>query len=100
MDSTLAHIAGAVKHGGQVAISGFQENLFHPLAELLFDRFARYRVQQQPHTWKRIATEAGCKELFSQARLTDVRVEQRNVGYFLARAKIFREEIEMRCRAE
>jgi ubiquinone/menaquinone biosynthesis C-methylase UbiE len=87
MDSTLAHIAGAVKHGGQIAISGFQENLFHPLAELLFDRFARYGVQQQPHTWKRIATEAGCKELFSRTGLTDVRVEQRNVGYFLADAE-------------
>jgi ubiquinone/menaquinone biosynthesis C-methylase UbiE len=84
MEAQLSHIAGAIKPGGQVVISGFQENLFHPLAEILFDRFARYGVQKPPHTWKRIATEAGCKELFSQAGLTDVRVEQRNVGYFLA----------------
>jgi ubiquinone/menaquinone biosynthesis C-methylase UbiE len=87
MEAQLSHIAGAVKHGGQVAISGFQENLFHPLTELLFDRLARYGVQQPPHTWKRIATETGCRELFSRAGLTDVRVKQRNVGYFLADAE-------------
>jgi hypothetical protein len=34
MDSTLAHIAGAVKHGGQVAISGFQENHLLEVAAL------------------------------------------------------------------
>jgi hypothetical protein len=47
----------------------------------------RYGVEQPPQNWKRIATEAGCKELFSGAGLTDVRVEQRNVGYFLENAE-------------
>jgi ubiquinone/menaquinone biosynthesis C-methylase UbiE len=83
MDTTLAHIAGAVKRGGQVAISGFQENLFHPLADLLFDRIARYGVQKPPHTWKRIAREASCNELFMRTGLRDIKVVQKNVGYFL-----------------
>jgi SAM-dependent methyltransferase len=87
MDAQLSHIAAAVRSRGQVAISGFQENYFHPLKDLMVKRLAVYGVEQPPQTWKRIATEAGCKELFSKAGLTDVRVEQRNVGYFLADAE-------------
>jgi len=87
MDSTLMHIAEAVRPGGQVAISGFQENYFHPLKDLMVNRLAGFGVQPPPQTWKRIATEAGCRELFEKAGLGDVRVEQRNVGYFLDNAK-------------
>jgi len=87
MNAQLAHIAGVVRPGGRVAISGFQENLFGPLADLFFGRVARYGVQQPPHTWKRIATEAGCRELFEKAGLRDVSVVQKNVGYFLDSAE-------------
>jgi ubiquinone/menaquinone biosynthesis C-methylase UbiE len=87
MDSTLAQIAGAVKPGGQVAVTAFQENYFHPLKDLMVNRLAGYGVQQPPQTWKRIATEAGCKELFMKAGLRHVRVEQRNMGYFLDNAE-------------
>ncbi len=38
-------------------------------------------------TWKRIATEAGCNELFEKSGLTDIKVKQRNVGYFLDSAE-------------
>ena len=83
MAGQLAHIAGTVKSGGQVAISGFKEDPFRPLVDLMFDRLAGYGVQEPTHTWKRIATEAGCRDLFEQAGFRDVRVEARNVGYFL-----------------
>lgn len=83
MDAQLSHIAAAVKGGGQVAVSGFQENYFHPLKDLMVKRLESYGVEPPPQNWKRIATEAGCKELFTKAGLTDVRVEKRNVGYFL-----------------
>jgi ubiquinone/menaquinone biosynthesis C-methylase UbiE len=83
MDSQLAHITAVVRPGGQVAITGFQENLFRPLVDLLFDRLTRYGVQEPTHTWKRIATEAGCRELFEQAGLRNVRMDKKNVGYFL-----------------
>jgi ubiquinone/menaquinone biosynthesis C-methylase UbiE len=87
MDTQLAHIAEAVRHGGQVAISGFQENLFHPLADLLLDRLDRYGVHQQRHSWKRIATKQGCVDLFRKAGLRDIRVVPENVGYFLKNAE-------------
>jgi ubiquinone/menaquinone biosynthesis C-methylase UbiE len=93
MAGQLAHIAGTVKSGGQVAISGFQEDLFRPLVDLMFDRLAGYGVQEPIHTWRRIANEAGCRALFAQAGLRDVRVKARNAGYFLEDAQAWWEII-------
>ena len=87
MDSQLAHIVEAVRPGGQVAISGFQENYFHPLKDLMVARLEKYGVQMPPQTWKRIATKEGCVELFRNAGLRDVRVVPDNVGYFLDNAE-------------
>ena len=87
MDFTLAHIADADKPGGQIAVTAFQENYFHPLKDLMVARLIDYGVQQPPQTWRRIATKAGCKELFEKAGISGVRVEQRNVGYFLDNAE-------------
>lgn len=87
MVAQLSHIAEVVRSGGRIAISGFQENYFHPLKDLMFSRLDDYGVQQPPQNWKRIATEAGCRELFEKAGLRDVRVEQKNVGYFLDSAE-------------
>lgn len=86
MDAQLSHIAHAVRPRGQVAISGFQENYFHPLKDLMVKRLSGYGVEPPPPAWKRIATAAGCKELFKKAGMGDVRVELKNVGYFLDNA--------------
>ena len=83
MDSQLAHIAATVRSKGQVAISSFQEGYFDPLKDLMVKRLSSYGVQMPPQTWKRIANEAGCRTLFAQAGLRDVRVKAKNVGYFL-----------------
>ena len=87
MDAALAQIAGTVRPGGQVAVSGFQEDYFHPLKDLLHGRLAGYGVPLPPQTWKRIATEDGCRELFRRAGLTGARVERKNMGYFLDSAE-------------
>ena len=86
MDAQLARIASVVKPGGQVAISGFQENYFHPLKELLVARLDRYGVKPPHPTWKRIATEGGCRDLFERAGLRDIHIEKKNVGYYLTNA--------------
>jgi ubiquinone/menaquinone biosynthesis C-methylase UbiE len=87
MAGQLSQIAAAVRSGGQVATTGFQESLFHPLADLFFASIADHGVQIPPHTWKRIATESGCRELFAKAGLGNVRVEQNNAGYYLESAE-------------
>lgn len=86
METQLAHIASMVKPGGRVMISSFQESYFQPLRDRLFERIAAFGVQDQPQAWKRIANEAGCRQLFETAGFTQIRVEQRNVGYYLESA--------------
>ncbi len=83
MDAQLSHIASMVKSGGTVLITSFQENYFQPLRDTFFSRIKTYGVQNPPQAWKRIANEAGCRRLFAKAGLTDVRVESKNVGYYL-----------------
>ena len=87
MDAQLSHIASAVKPGGRIMISNFQENYFYPLKDLMAKRLEAYGVQMPPQTWKRIANEAGCRQLFEKAGLMDVRIDQKNVGYYLDSAE-------------
>ncbi len=83
MDRQLAHIASAVKSGGRITITNFQDDYFHPLKELMAKRLEAYGVQMPPQIWKRIASEAGCRELFEKAGLRQITVDRKNVGYYL-----------------
>jgi len=87
MASQLAHIAATVRPGGTVLISNFQESYFHPLKDLMGERLARCGVPMPPPTWKQIASEAGCRALFEQAGLRDIRTRAENLGYFLESAE-------------
>ncbi|MFH0881274.1 MAG: methyltransferase domain-containing protein [Lentisphaerota bacterium] len=84
MEAQLCRMVETVKPGGSIAICNFCENYFLPQRELMANRLTRYPVQMPLQTWKRIATEAGCKELFEKAGLRDIQVEQKNMGYFLS----------------
>jgi len=86
METQLARIAALVRDGGTIAICNFQEEYFTPLRQLLIQRLVDYGVQPPPQTWQRIATEAGCRGLFETAGIGHVRVERRNMGYYLADA--------------
>lgn len=83
MDAQLARIVDVVKPGGRVAITSFSEDYFHPLRDMMQERLADYGVTQPPQAWKRVANEAGCRELFERASLQDILVETENVGYYL-----------------
>ena len=83
MDTQLAHLASTVKPGGRVMISNFHENYFHPLKEMFAGRMTTYGVPVPPPTWKRIAHEQGCRELFEKAGLVNITVDRKNVGYYL-----------------
>ena len=84
METTLANIASKVRPGGTVVLCNFQKDYFFPLRKLLTDRLAAYGVPLPPQTWERIAAEAGCRALFASAGLRNIRVESKNMGYFLA----------------
>ena len=83
MESQLSRIASTVKPGGRIIISNFQENYFHPLKDMFYERLETYGVQMPPQTWKRISSEKGCIQLFEYAGLTNITVTKKNVGYHL-----------------
>jgi SAM-dependent methyltransferase len=83
MESQLLRIASTVKPGGRIMISNFQENYFHPLKDMFYERLGAYGVQMPPQTWKRISFERGCIQLFESAGLTNITVTRKNVGYHL-----------------
>lgn len=88
MPATLAHIAGAVKPGGKVAISCFAVDYMEPLRSKLVERLEKeYGVQPTPPLWKQIGTDEGCRKLFTDAGLTDIQVEKRQMGYNLPDAE-------------
>jgi ubiquinone/menaquinone biosynthesis C-methylase UbiE len=87
MEGQLAHMATMVKPGGRVVITNFQESYFHPLKELFIARLQAYGVETPPQPWRRIAHADGCRRLFEQAGLADIRVEDKDVGYYLADAE-------------
>ncbi len=87
MDAQLARIAAAVRPGGRIMISNFQDGYMHPLRDLFVSRIAARGVTIPPETWKRIAHEAGCRELFEQAGIAHVTVDRKNVGYYLSGAE-------------
>lgn len=83
MTGQLTHIASKVRSGGKIAISGFQEDLFHPLVELFNKRLVAYGIEPPEPGWKRIASGEGCRHLFGAAGVDDVWIELENVGYYL-----------------
>jgi ubiquinone/menaquinone biosynthesis C-methylase UbiE len=87
MESQLRHISEMVKSGGTIAICTFHENYFQPLRDLMIKRLTNYNVKLGPQTWKRIATKSACRDLFEKVDIRDVRVEQKNIGYFLDNEK-------------
>jgi len=83
MESQLKHIADKVKTGGKIAFCGFYEDAFLPMAELFFNCIQRYGVEKPPLSWKRIASEDKVAALCHTAGLKDIRVERKDLGYYL-----------------
>lgn len=83
MTAQLAQIAAAVRPGGVVMTSTFAQGYFQPLRDRFFSLAGDYGVATPPQTWRQVASEAGCQELFTRAGLSEVRVERRNLGYHL-----------------
>ncbi len=87
MEAQIARIAAVVRPGGKLAISGFQEPLFHPLVDIFIRRLKDYGVEAPEQGWKRIASEEGCRRLFTTAGISDIKVKMENVGYYLESAE-------------
>lgn len=83
MESQLRHIVGKIRRGGNIVISGFYENSFQPQIGIFSDLLQRYGVERPPLTWKRIACERDCEALLRSAGLREIRVNRKDLGYWL-----------------
>ncbi len=83
MEFQLKHITDKVKPGGKIVFCGFYEDAFLPMVEVFFNRIQRYGVEKPPLSWKRIATEDKAAALCHTADLKNVRVERKDLGYYL-----------------
>ena len=83
MVKQLRYIADKVRPGGKIVISCFYEDSFQPLVEILSRRLERYGIERPSLRWKLIATEPKCQVLFHDAGLGNIRVERKDLGYYL-----------------
>jgi ubiquinone/menaquinone biosynthesis C-methylase UbiE len=83
MAEQLRHMTAKVRPGGRIVISCFYEDSFQPLAEILADRLEQYGVERPPLKWRLIATEPKCAALFHDSGLEEIRVEKKDLGYYL-----------------
>ncbi len=85
MSGALKHIANTVKPGGKILISGFRGNSFQPMVKLLLDRFRSYGLEiPQQMGWQRMAKDTQLDEIFNKARLNDMNIQNRSMGYHIA----------------
>lgn len=89
MQSLLRHIASKVKPGCRVVASSFYQGSFEPNLTLFLTRIARYGIAPPSFNWREIATEETFEALFTSAGLNEVRVEKRDIGYYLNDAEIW-----------
>ncbi len=83
MEGQLKHIVSKVKAGGKIAVTCFYDNAFLPLIDLFFQRIAQFGIERPPLAWKRISTEEKLSALFQAASLSEIKVQRKNVGYYL-----------------
>lgn len=84
MSGTLKHIANTVKPGGKVLISGFRGDSFQPMAKRCLDRLRAYGLDVPEQIgWQRMSEPEQLQEIFTQAGLSDMRIERRSLGYHI-----------------
>lgn len=87
MPSGLAHIASKVRPGGRVLITSFNGLPFADLSGALFAHLAECGVSIDQQSMMKLTDEGKCLDVFSRAGLTDVRIEERTIGYYLNSAE-------------
>lgn len=85
MAGLLRHAMKKVKPGGRVLATNFYEGTFSPLVEMFFDLVKKYGVEA-PSNWRRLSTPEECKSLFEKTGLAEVRIDTRDIGYYLTDA--------------
>lgn len=82
MVGLLRHAVEKVKPGGKVLATCFYDGTFSPLVDIFFEQIKKYGVETPTPLW-RVSTPEECVSLFEKAGLTGVRVDTKDIGYYL-----------------
>ncbi|MBI5056657.1 MAG: methyltransferase domain-containing protein [Nitrospirae bacterium] len=85
MEGMLRRVMEKVKPGGRVLATSFQGGTFSPQVDMFFERIEKFGVETPP-TWRRLSTQEECAALFEKAGLSEVRVNTKDISYYLTDA--------------
>lgn len=83
MVTQARHLASKLRPGGKLVFSGFYDTSFQPIVDRFFARIEAYGLEIPPLSWKRVGNETLCHNLLSEAGCEQIRIERRNIGYYL-----------------
>jgi ubiquinone/menaquinone biosynthesis C-methylase UbiE len=82
MEVMLRHAIEKIKPGGRVLATSFYGGTFSPQVDIFFERVKKYGVEVPPG-WRRLSTPEECAALFEKAGLSNIRVDTKDIGYYL-----------------
>lgn len=83
MNLQLCRIADKVKPGGKIIATSFLGGPFSKLSEIFFNDLKEFGVVIDPASMRRLSNKAECAIVFNCAGLTDLRIDNKNVGYYI-----------------
>lgn len=87
MVGQLQHCVEKLKIGGQISLSSFCGNLFHPMVDRFLERIETYGMEVPPLNWKKVDNEEKFHNLFQAAGLSEFQVKHHKIGYHLDNAE-------------
>lgn len=83
MSNALKNWLRVLQPGGKLIFSTFTPEAFSPLTGLFKDRMKQYGVLIDAESWLRVSEESQCRKLLEQAGYTDIKTEEKQLGYHL-----------------
>lgn len=82
MEGMLRHAIEKIRPGGKILATSFYGGTFSPQVDIFFERVKKYGVEV-PSVWRRLSTTEECTALFEKAGLSNIRVDTKDIGYYL-----------------
>ena len=83
MANALSNWLRILQPNGTLIFSTFAPEAFSPLTGLFKDRMEKYGISVDSASWLRISEEEQCHKLLEQAGFSNIKVEEKQLGYHL-----------------
>lgn len=83
METALKNWLRILQPDGKLIFSTFAADAFSPLTDLFKQRMESYGIAVDSEAWLRVSEEQQCHQLLEQAGYSDIKVEEKQLGYHL-----------------